>query len=51
MSLAYVGAQPPRERCAVPGEVDCELHSLDLCANDADFVITNSTCAVFGARS
>jgi hypothetical protein len=30
--------------------VDCELHDLDLCLNDADFVITNSTCSVFNAR-
>ena len=30
--------------------VDCELHDLDLCLNDADFVIRNSTCSVFGAK-
>lgn len=29
--------------------VDCELHSVDLCLNDADWVIGNNTCAVFGA--
>ena len=29
--------------------VDCELHNIDLCANHADFVIENNTCAVFGA--
>lgn len=30
--------------------VDCELNDLDLCLNNATFVITNSTCTVFGAR-
>jgi hypothetical protein len=30
--------------------VDCEVHDLDLCANDADWVIHNDTCAVFGAH-
>lgn len=29
--------------------VDCELHDLDLCLNDADWVIRNNTCTVFGA--
>ena len=29
--------------------VDCELHDLDLCLNDADWVIHNNTCTVFGA--
>jgi hypothetical protein len=29
--------------------VDCEVHDLDLCANDADWVIRNNTCPVFGA--
>ena len=28
--------------------VDCELHNLDLCLNDADWVIQNNTCTVFG---
>jgi hypothetical protein len=30
--------------------VDCELHDLDLCLNDADWVIRNNTCTVFGAK-
>jgi hypothetical protein len=30
-------------------QVECELHDLDLCANDADWVIGNNTCSVFGA--
>lgn len=30
--------------------VDCELHDLDLCLNDADWIIRNNTCTVFGAR-
>jgi len=30
--------------------VDCELDDLDLCRNDADWVIHNNTCSVFGAR-
>ena len=29
--------------------VDCELHDLDLCLNDADWIIRNNTCTVFGA--
>ncbi len=29
--------------------VDCQLNSIDLCANDRDFVIDNSTCSVFVA--
>lgn len=29
--------------------VDCELHDLDLCFTEADWVIENETCAVFGA--
>jgi hypothetical protein len=29
--------------------VDCEVHALDLCANDANWVIHNNTCTVFGA--
>lgn len=27
--------------------VDCELHNLDLCLNDADWIIRNNTCTVF----
>jgi len=27
--------------------VDCELHDVDLCLNDADWVIRNNTCTVF----
>ncbi len=27
--------------------VDCELHDLDLCLNDADWIIRNNTCTVF----
>ena len=29
--------------------VDCELHDLDLCLNDADWIIRDNTCTVFGA--
>ncbi len=29
--------------------VDCEIDGIDLCANSADFVIQNNTCAVFSA--
>jgi len=29
--------------------VDCEVHDLDLCLNDANWVIRNNTCSVFGA--
>lgn len=29
--------------------VDCELNDLDLCLNDADWIIRNNTCTVFGA--
>jgi hypothetical protein len=29
--------------------VTCELNSVDLCLNDADWVIRNNTCTVFGA--
>lgn len=29
--------------------VDCELHDLDLCLNDADWIIRNNTCTVFSA--
>jgi hypothetical protein len=29
--------------------VDCELHSVDLCLNDADWIIHNNTCTVFAA--
>lgn len=30
--------------------VECELHDLDLCLNDALWVLTNNTCSVFGAK-
>ena len=30
--------------------VECELHDLDLCLNDALWVINNNTCSVFGAK-
>lgn len=30
--------------------VACELDDLDLCLNDADWVIRNNTCSVFGAK-
>lgn len=30
--------------------VDCELRDLDLCLNDALWVINNNTCSVFGAK-
>jgi hypothetical protein len=30
--------------------VDCELHDLDLCLNDAQWIIRNNTCSVFGAK-
>jgi hypothetical protein len=29
--------------------VDCQLHDVDLCLNDAAWVIHNNTCTVFGA--
>lgn len=28
--------------------VDCQLHDVNLCLNDADWVIRNNTCSVFG---
>ena len=28
--------------------VDCEINSIDLCFNDATWVIRNNTCPVFG---
>jgi hypothetical protein len=28
--------------------VDCELHNIDLCLNDADWIIRNNTCVAFG---
>ena len=31
--------------------VECELFDLDLCLNDADWVIRNNTCSVFGATA
>lgn len=27
--------------------VDCQLHSIDLCLNDADWIIQNDTCTAF----
>jgi hypothetical protein len=30
--------------------VDCEIDNVDLCLNDADWVIRNNTCTVFGAN-
>jgi hypothetical protein len=29
--------------------VDCELENVNLCLNDADWIIRNNTCSVFGA--
>jgi hypothetical protein len=29
--------------------VTCELHDLDLCLNDSDWIIRNNTCTVFAA--
>ncbi|HET7502867.1 MAG TPA: hypothetical protein VFK02_17715 [Kofleriaceae bacterium] len=29
--------------------VDCQIDSIDLCLNDADWIIRNSTCTSFGA--
>lgn len=31
--------------------VDCEIDDLDLCLNDAVWVIRNNTCSVFGAAA
>ena len=31
--------------------VDCEINNLDLCLNDAVWVIRNNTCTVFGAAA
>lgn len=31
--------------------VECEIHAIDLCLNDADWVIRNNTCAVFEAAA
>lgn len=31
--------------------IDCEIHDLDLCLNDAVWVIRNNTCTVFGAAA
>jgi hypothetical protein len=30
-------------------DVDCEIDNIDLCLNDADWIIRNNTCTVFGA--
>jgi hypothetical protein len=29
--------------------VDCQIHDIDLCLNDARWIIRNNTCTVFGA--
>jgi hypothetical protein len=29
--------------------VDCQVHDIQLCGNQADWVIDNNTCTVFGA--
>lgn len=29
--------------------VDCQINNIDLCLNDADWIIRNNTCGVFGA--
>jgi hypothetical protein len=29
--------------------VDCQIHDVDLCLNNADWVINNNTCTVFSA--
>lgn len=31
--------------------VECEIRGLDLCLNDADWVIRNNTCTVFGGAA
>lgn len=31
--------------------VDCEINNIDLCLNDAVWVIRNNTCTVFGAAA
>ena len=31
--------------------VECELHDLDLCGNDATWVIRNNTCSVFAQEA
>src|SRR5262249_40321835 len=31
--------------------VSCQIHNINLCDNNADFVIRNETCAVFGAAA
>jgi hypothetical protein len=30
--------------------VDCQVNDIDLCLNDATWVIRNNTCSVFGAK-
>jgi len=32
-------------------DVDCELHDIDLCLNDATWVIRNNTCPVFAQEA
>lgn len=29
--------------------VDCQIHGIDLCLDDANWIIRNNTCSVFGA--
>ena len=31
--------------------VECEIFDIDLCLNDADWIIRNDTCAVFEAAA
>ena len=31
--------------------VECEVHDLDLCLNDAEWIIRNNTCTVFEAEA
>jgi hypothetical protein len=32
-------------------EAICEVHNIDLCVDDADWILRNNTCAVFEARA
>jgi hypothetical protein len=31
--------------------VECEVLDIDLCLNDANWIVTNNTCAIFGAKA
>ena len=31
--------------------VDCQINDIDLCLDDANWIIRNNTCGVFGAAS